>query len=181
MAIHYNQLIVPHLFCRNKACPSYGMVGYGNIIKFGRTEKGIQRYQCKTCKKTFAEGIGTVFHGRHHSPETIHKAANQAEEIEGSMKANYQATRDQLDVMWAHLGRKGRCKFSCHNPQKKDQALHLGLILIRCSWKLCSGSIPCGLECGYRLVAACAIEYSRLSQRFPIVFIHVEIATIAAG
>lgn len=42
-----------------------------NIIKFGRTNKRTQRYQCKTCGETRVETKGTVFYGRHHAPETI--------------------------------------------------------------------------------------------------------------
>jgi transposase-like protein len=67
---HY-RLVAPSSFCWNTSCPNYGKVNLGNIVKFGRTEKGTQRYQCKTCKKTFVENIGTVFYGRHHSQETI--------------------------------------------------------------------------------------------------------------
>lgn len=67
----HNRLVVPSSFCWNKACPNYGKLNLGNVVKFGRTDKGTQRYQCKTCKKTFVENKGTVFYGRHHSPDTI--------------------------------------------------------------------------------------------------------------
>ncbi len=53
------------------ACPDYAQVGHQNMHKFGRTDKGVQRYQCKTCKQTYAKTKGTVFHGCHHSQETI--------------------------------------------------------------------------------------------------------------
>jgi transposase-like protein len=46
-------------------------VGHHNVRKFGQTARGVQRYQCKTCNKTFTETKGTVFHGCHHSPQTI--------------------------------------------------------------------------------------------------------------
>ena len=58
-------------FCWNAECTDYAQIGHGNIRKFGRTDKGVQRYQCKTCKHTYAETKGTVFHGCHHSQETI--------------------------------------------------------------------------------------------------------------
>ena len=61
-----HRLISPSSFCWNPDCPDYG-----NIIKFGRTKKGTQRYRCKTCGKTFVETKGTVSYGRHHSQETI--------------------------------------------------------------------------------------------------------------
>lgn len=65
------RLVSPGSFCWNQDCPDYGKVGLGNIVKFGRTKKGTQRYRCKTCGKTFVETKGTVFYGRHHAPETI--------------------------------------------------------------------------------------------------------------
>ena len=66
-----DQLVKPHTFCWNQACPDYGKVNHGNIRKFGKTRKGTQRYQCKICGHTFTETKGTVFHKRKHSPETI--------------------------------------------------------------------------------------------------------------
>jgi transposase-like protein len=65
------QLVLPRSFCWNENCPDYGKIDHGNIRKFGRTAKGTQRYQCKTCEKTFVETKGTVFYGRHHSQDTI--------------------------------------------------------------------------------------------------------------
>jgi transposase-like protein len=46
-------------------------VGHHTVRKYGQTTKGVQRYQCKTCKKTYTETKGTVFYGCHHAPETI--------------------------------------------------------------------------------------------------------------
>ena len=66
-----DRLVSSNSFCWNKDCSDYGKVDHGNIIKFGRTKKGTQRYQCTTCGKTFVESKGTVFYGRHHSQETI--------------------------------------------------------------------------------------------------------------
>ena len=39
-----------------------------NIIKFGRTKAGRQRYKCKTCGETFTETKGTIFY-RRRTPE----------------------------------------------------------------------------------------------------------------
>lgn len=64
-------LVSTNSFCWNPACPEYGKINPENIRKFGKTAKGTQRYQCKTCQKTFVETIGTVFYGRHHEEETI--------------------------------------------------------------------------------------------------------------
>ena len=64
-------LVHPSAFCWNPHCADYGKVDQGNIRRFGRTQAGTQRYQCRTCNGTFVETIGTVFYGRHHSQATI--------------------------------------------------------------------------------------------------------------
>jgi transposase-like protein len=69
--MEHPKLVSPASFCWNPACRDYGKVDIGNIRRFGRTQKGTQRYQCRTCDGTFVETIGTVFYGRHHSQETI--------------------------------------------------------------------------------------------------------------
>jgi transposase-like protein len=69
--MEHPKLVSPASFCWNPACRDYGKVDSGNIRRFGRTLKGTQRYQCRTCDGTFVETIGTVFYGRHHSQETI--------------------------------------------------------------------------------------------------------------
>jgi transposase-like protein len=54
-------------FCPNPDCPDYEQVqqsGGSNIIKFGHTRSGRQRYKCNTCNKTFTETIGTIFYRR---------------------------------------------------------------------------------------------------------------------
>jgi transposase-like protein len=62
----------PGDFCPNKACPDYGKLQDGqaqqNIIKTGHTKKGVQRYQCNTCGKTYTETTGTLFF-RKRTPE----------------------------------------------------------------------------------------------------------------
>ncbi|MCC6446142.1 MAG: IS1 family transposase [Armatimonadetes bacterium] len=58
-------------FCWNPACSQYGLVGQKTLRKFGVTRKGVQRWQCKTCQKVVVATKGTVFYGRHHTPETI--------------------------------------------------------------------------------------------------------------
>jgi serine/threonine protein kinase len=40
-------------FCENSQCPDYGKVERDNIRKFGKTRRGTQRWQCKTCQTTW--------------------------------------------------------------------------------------------------------------------------------
>lgn len=58
-------------FCPNKICADYGKLqseSQQNIIKFGKTDAGRQRFKCKTCGDTFTETKGTIFY-RRHTPE----------------------------------------------------------------------------------------------------------------
>ena len=58
-------------FCPNEVCPDYGKLQSDrqlNVIKFGTTQAGHQRYQCKTCGETFTETKGTLFY-RRRTPE----------------------------------------------------------------------------------------------------------------
>ncbi len=49
-------------FCPNAACPDFGKLqsdqAQANLKKIGKTPRGVQRYQCKTCGKTFTETRG---------------------------------------------------------------------------------------------------------------------------
>ena len=51
-------------FCPNPECEDYGDVEAKAIIRYGKTRDGRQRYQCKSCKKTFNERKGTMFYNR---------------------------------------------------------------------------------------------------------------------
>jgi transposase-like protein len=55
-------------FCPNAECSRYQQVGEGNIIGYGKSRQGRQRYQCKECKRVFNEQIGTLFY-RKQTPE----------------------------------------------------------------------------------------------------------------
>ncbi len=66
------QLLQAKDFCPNTACLDYGKSqsnqSQKNLKKIGKTPRGTQRYQCKTCGKTFTETKGTIFY-RKHVPE----------------------------------------------------------------------------------------------------------------
>lgn len=66
------QFAHPGDFCPNTACPDYGKLQDGqnqsNLIKAGKTPPGVQRYECKTCGKTFTATTGTIFF-RKRTPE----------------------------------------------------------------------------------------------------------------
>ena len=66
------QFAKPGDFCPNEACPDRGKLQDGqtqqNVIKAGKTKKGVQRYECHTCGKSFTETTGTIFF-RKRTPE----------------------------------------------------------------------------------------------------------------
>jgi transposase-like protein len=57
-------LVTVGRFCPNTACPDYGQLAQGNIVRFGHTPNGAQRYRCKTCGQTLTETKGTLFYRR---------------------------------------------------------------------------------------------------------------------
>ena len=58
-------------FCPNRGCSQYGKVGAGNIVKYGKSRQGRQRYQCKGCKKVFNEQRGTIFYKKRTAVKDI--------------------------------------------------------------------------------------------------------------
>lgn len=61
-------------FCPSEGCPDYGKRQEGeqrNIKKSGKTKKGVQRYQCKTCQRTFTETMGTIFYRKRTAEDEI--------------------------------------------------------------------------------------------------------------
>jgi transposase-like protein len=62
-------------FCPNEACSKYGKLQdeqeQRNLQKFGKTPRGVQRYRCTSCGRTFTETTGTVFFRKHASEKDI--------------------------------------------------------------------------------------------------------------
>jgi transposase-like protein len=58
-------------FCPDETCADYGKRQSDqqhNIVKYGKTKAGRQRYKCNTCGATFTETKGTIFY-RRRTPE----------------------------------------------------------------------------------------------------------------
>jgi transposase-like protein len=62
-------------FCPNQVCLDYqklqSVPAKPNIVKAGRTRKGVQRYRCNTCGKYFVETRGTIFYRKRTSEHEI--------------------------------------------------------------------------------------------------------------
>jgi len=49
-------------FCPHEPCGDYRRVDGGNLIRFGHTKNGTQRFRCHTCGHTFTQTKGTLFY-----------------------------------------------------------------------------------------------------------------------
>lgn len=124
-------------FCWNEQCSDYGIVAAGNLRRYGKTPAGVQRFQCKRCRKVFAATFGTPFYGIRNpqrmllalslladrmslrgihrvtgvKPEItlayLERAAAHVQVIEALLQRSYQVTRVQLDALWAFVAHKG--------------------------------------------------------------------------
>lgn len=78
-----SKLVQSSEFCPNPDCADYGKrqaAASRNIIKFGRARNGQQRYQCRTCRRTFTATKGTLFYRRQTPASEIIKALAQLAE-----------------------------------------------------------------------------------------------------
>ncbi len=86
------------------ACADHGKLQsehQQNIIKFGKTNTGRQRFRCKTCGRTFTETKGTIFY-RRHTPEDeiIETLALIAEGSRISSLARVKGHKEDTIISW---------------------------------------------------------------------------------
>jgi hypothetical protein len=116
-------------FCPNEQCRHYAKVDEANLIKFGKSRQGVQRYRCKSCATTFSATRGTLFY-RKHTPVTegvrisslsrakgfkedtilrwLREAARHSEAVEEVLLGDYRLSKAQVDGLWAYVGNKGQ-------------------------------------------------------------------------
>jgi transposase-like protein len=91
-------------FCPFEACRDYGKEQSDqqhNIKKAGKTKKGKQRYQCKTCKHTFVETKGTILYRRRTPEEEIMETlAFVAEGVRASSLARVKGHKEDTISAW---------------------------------------------------------------------------------
>ncbi len=58
-------------FCPYQDCPDFGKTDADNLIRFGFSRQGKQRFRCKTCRKTFNENYGTLLYGKRTDEKDI--------------------------------------------------------------------------------------------------------------
>ncbi len=99
------KLAHPGEFCPNATCPDYGKLqndqAQANLKKIGKTRRGVQRYQCKTCGKTFTETTGTIFFHKHaHSDEILEVLALLAEGTRISTITRVKGIKEDTTLRW---------------------------------------------------------------------------------
>lgn len=88
-------------FCPNKECRLYAEVEQGNIIKFGRSRQGVQRYHCKSCGATFTATRGTLFY-RKRTPvkDILETLALLAEGVRISSLSRAKGFKEDTILAW---------------------------------------------------------------------------------
>lgn len=144
-----NQIVTIGSFCLNEECKDYNKINSGNVIKSGKTDKGVQRYICKTCKKSFTQTKGTIFYRCRHTEdeivecismlgdrnslaaihrikgikeETVMKWLNKASAHAEQFKRlvrKKKLSRVQLDALWTYVGHKGEKGASLKKMQEE--------------------------------------------------------------
>lgn len=88
-------------YCRNATCAAYQQVEKGNIIRYGKTRQGQQRYQCKLCRQTFNQQAGTIFYRRRTDMKDIVEAlAMLAEGMRISSVARVKGVKADTVLAW---------------------------------------------------------------------------------
>jgi transposase-like protein len=88
-------------FCPNEECQLYAKVDEGNIIKFGKSKQGLQRYRCKSCTTTFSATRGTLFY-RKHTPlkDILETLALLAEGVRISSLSRAKGFKEDTILRW---------------------------------------------------------------------------------
>ena len=99
------QFAKPGDFCPNQVCPEYQKLqthqSKPNIIKAGKTRKGVQRFQCQTCGKYCVETSGTIFYRkRTPEPEILETLALLAEGNRISSLTRVKGYKEDTILSW---------------------------------------------------------------------------------
>ena len=88
-------------FCPEEGCLHYAKVDEGNIIKFGKSKRGVQRYRCKSCQTTFSATRGTLFY-RKHAPlkDILETLALLAEGVRISSLSRAKGFKEDTILRW---------------------------------------------------------------------------------
>jgi len=95
------EMITANRFCDNKQCQDYGKTDNDNIIGFGHSRNGTQRYRCKTCGVTFTQTKGTIFYGlRTPQKDILEALAMLAERMSIAAVARVKGVKEDTVSSW---------------------------------------------------------------------------------
>jgi transposase-like protein len=88
-------------FCPNEQCRHYAKVDEANLIKFGKSRQGVQRYRCKSCATTCSATRGTLFY-RKHTPvkDILETLALVAEGVRISSLSRAKGFKEDTILRW---------------------------------------------------------------------------------
>jgi len=96
-----NELVKVGAFCPYEDCEDHGKTGTGNVRKYGKTDGGVQRYQCKRCGRTFTATRGTMFYRRRvEAHEIIDVLAMLAEGMRISSVTRVKGFKEDTILDW---------------------------------------------------------------------------------
>jgi transposase-like protein len=97
-------------FCPHPDCSEYGKRQDGkqkNIQKYGKTKRGVQRYRCCVCKRSFTATSGAIFYGKHTSEaEILETLALLAEGSRISSLSRVKGYKEDTILSWLRDGRE---------------------------------------------------------------------------
>ncbi len=112
-------------FCPNPGCPNDGKAQSTNIINFGKTKAGRQRYLCQRCGHTFTETKGTIFYRRRTpAKEIIETLALVAEGSRVSSLARVKSHKEDTILAWVREA--GKHAEAIEAALLKDQRVERG-------------------------------------------------------
>jgi transposase-like protein len=95
------ELAHPGDFCPYDECPEAGLTDADNIVKYGLTPQGKQRFRCTTCGKTFCETTGTVFYKKQKpDAEIIETLALVAEGVRVASLSRVKGFKEETIRNW---------------------------------------------------------------------------------
>lgn len=104
------QFVKPGEICPHPDCSEYGKCQdekQKNLQKYGKTKRGVQRYQCRVCKRTFTATTGTIFYGKHtNATEILETLALLAEGSRISSLSRVKGHKEDTILSWLRDARE---------------------------------------------------------------------------
>ncbi len=108
--------------CENDNCSHYHKKENKDIRKIGKSEQGVQRYECKICNVSFVETKGTPIYNRKLSKDKILLLCKELVERKG-LRAVQRTTGIHRDTVGSYLSSFAEHATEVSNYMTKDLGL----------------------------------------------------------